>query len=146
MLKAAFEEWNASYPALTNVTNLILSLILEPLPPAIYKRHAEENALGLADRTESLVIVELFASWAHTADDALVNSTVLALLDSINNQAGKLGGVDPYLFAKYAGKGQDVIGGYGTASVNRLKQVRQEVDPKGIFTNLVPDGYKISSK
>lgn len=143
VIKAAFERWNTSYPALTNVTNIVFGLVLEPLPPKIYQRHATENALGLADRTESLVIVELFASWANAADDALVSRTVLTLLEAINNQAKELGGFDPYLFANYAGKNQDVIGSYGSATVARMKQVRQEVDPKGVFTKLVPGGYKI---
>lgn len=145
MIKAAFEEWNAAYPALTNVNKILFCLVLEPLPPAIYKRHARDNALGLADRAESLVIVELFASWADFADDDLVNSTLDSLLDSINTRAREAGGLDPYLFANYAGKDQDVIGSYGAASVENMRQVRHAVDPKGIFTSLVPGGYKIPS-
>lgn len=146
VIKAAFEAWNASYPALTNVTKILCCLVLEPLPPSIYKRHAQENALGLADRTDSLVIVELFASWANAIDDDLVKNTLYSLLDSINTRAKELGGLDPYLFANYADKDQDVIASYGTASVEKMRQVRQAVDPKRIFTSLVPGGYKIPSK
>jgi hypothetical protein len=141
-LKAAYEKWAESYPALVNVTN-IFSLILEPLPPAIYKRHATENALGLDDRTEPLVIVELFASWTNAADDALVKGTLHALLGAINTSAKELGVLDRYIFANYAYKDQDVMGSYGAASLKKLRQVRKQVDPKGIFTKLVPGGYKI---
>lgn len=141
-IKAAYERWNASNPKLANVTD-IFTLILEPLPPAIYKRHAKENALGLDDRTDSLVVVEIFASWAHAADDALVNRTCHALLEAINKAARELGAFDPYIFANYAYKDQDVMGSYGAASLRRLKQVRDEVDSKKIFTKLVPGGYKI---
>lgn len=141
-IKAAYEEWNAFYPTLADVTN-IFTLILEPLPPAIYKRHAKDNALGLDDRTDSLVIVEIFASWENAPDDDLVNRTCHALLEAINNAARELGALDPYIFANYAHKDQDVMGSYGTASLRKLKQVRDQVDPKKIFTNLVPGGYKI---
>lgn len=141
-LKAAYERWTVSYPALKNVTN-VFTLILEPLPPAIYKRHAAENALGLDDRTDSLVIVELFASWENAADDALVKHTLHELLEAINNVAKELGAFDPYIFANYAYKDQDVMGSYGAESLKKLKQVREKVDPKGIFTKLVPGGYKI---
>lgn len=144
VIKAAFDQWIASYPALKNVTSLIFSLVLEPLPPAIYQQHAEANALGFAaDRTDSLVIVELFASWASAADDALVHRTVQALLDAINAQALQLAGHDPYLFANYAGKDQDVMASYGAASVERMRRVSQAVDPKRIWRELVPGGYKI---
>lgn len=141
-LKAAYEQWEKSYPALANVTN-VFTLIWEPLPPAIYKRHATENALGLEDRTDSLVIVELFASWTNAADDALVKRTLHELLGAINTAAKKLGVLDPYIFANYAYKDQDVMGSYGAANLRKLKQVRDEVDPNGIFTKLVPGGYKI---
>lgn len=126
------------------MTSLIFSLVLEPLPPAIYKKHAEANALGFADRTESLVIVELFASWANAADDSLVNNTLQTLLEGINSQARELDGHDPYLFANYAGKDQAVMQSYGTASVEKMRRVSQAVDPKGIWGKLVPGGYKIS--
>lgn len=128
------------------MTSLIFSLVLEPLPPAIYKKHAEENALGFAKRTESLVIVELFASWTNAADDGLVNSTLQALLEGINSQARELDGLDPYLFANYAGRDQAVMASYGTASVERMRKVSQAVDPKGIWSKLVPGGYKIPSE
>ncbi|POS71935.1 oxidoreductase [Diaporthe helianthi] len=141
-LKAAYAQWEASYPALANVTN-VFTLILEPLPPAIYKRHADENALGLGNRTESLVIVELFASWTNGADDVLVERTLHNLLGAINKAAKELGALDPYIFANYAYKDQDVMGSYGAASLRKLNQVRDKVDPKRIFTQLVPGGYKI---
>lgn len=141
-LKAAYERWERSYPALMNVTK-VFPLILEPLPPAIYKRQASENALGLDDRTNSLVIVELFASWTNADDDALVKRTLHELLEAINNAARNLGVLDPYIFANYAYKNQDVMGSYGAASLRKLKQVREEFNPKGIFTKLVPGGYKI---
>lgn len=144
MIKAAFEEWEASYPALTNITRILFNLVLEPLPPAIYKRHARENAVGLADRTDSLVIVELFASWANSSDNDLVSSTLSLLLDSINTRAKEIGAFDPFIFANYAGKNQDVIRSYGAESIDKLRQVRQAVDSKGIFTSLVPGGYQIA--
>lgn len=95
VIKSAYEKWSASYPALTNVTNVVFSLILEPLPPAIYARHATTNALGFADRTEPLVIVELFASWANAADYGLVNTTMLSLLQDMNTVAQELGAWGP---------------------------------------------------
>lgn len=145
VLKAAYEAWNVSYPAIKDVTDIVFGITLEPLPPIFYQRHATENALGLADRTDALVVSLITISWTDASDDSLVYETARTLLDDINSAAEKLGGLDPYIFANYAGKHQDVIGSYGPASVSRLRAVRQEVDPKGMFTNQVPGGYKIPS-
>lgn len=143
VIKAAYEKWNVSCPAIKDVANIIFCLVLEPLPPSIYKRHAATNALGLANRTEPLVVALLSVSWTNAADDTLVNSTSQALLADINAAAKEIGGFDPYIFANYADKHQEVIASYGAESVRKLRAVRQEVDPKGFFTYQVPGGYKI---
>lgn len=69
--------------------------------------------------------------------------TSRVLLENINSAAKELGGLDPYIYMNYSDKEQDVIHSYGAESVSKLKQVRQEVDPEGIFTYQVPAGYKI---
>lgn len=127
------------------MTSITFSLVLEPLPPIMYQRHATTNSLGLADRTGALVIAELSVSWANASDDALVNSTSRALVGDIIAEARNLGGYDPYIFANYANKdhAQDVIGSYGLESVAFLRKVRHEVDPKGVFTRMLPGGYKL---
>ncbi|KAK7756118.1 hypothetical protein SLS62_001710 [Diatrype stigma] len=146
VIKAAYERWNASYPAVKDVPNILYCLVLEPLPPILYQRHAKANALGLVGRTDALVVALLSVSWTNASDDALVYSTSNALLEDIKTAAKELGGLDPYIFMNYAGQEQDVIGSYGAENVRRLKQVRQDVDPRGIFTHQVPGGYKIPDK
>lgn len=145
VLQAAYQKWRLHYPAIKDVPSVNFTMVWEPLPPIMYQRHATTNILGLADRKDSLVIVELPVSWANESDDALVNSTSRALVDDIIAEAKRLGGYDPYIFANYANKdqAQDVIGSYGSESVAFLKKVRQEVDPKGVFSSMVPGGYKI---
>lgn len=143
VIKAAFEKWNASYPVVKDVADLLYCLVLEPLPPALYQRHAAENALGLTGRTDALVVALLSIAWTNASDDAIVYSTSNALIEDIKTAAKDLGGLDPYICMSYAGQEQDVIGSYGAESVKKLKQVRQEVDPQGIFTHQAPGGFKI---
>ncbi|RYP58942.1 hypothetical protein DL769_008747 [Monosporascus sp. CRB-8-3] len=143
VLKAAFNHWNASVPAITSVSNIVWALVLEPLPPAIYARSARYNALGLADRTEPLVVVLLSTTWSDARDDQHVAEAANALMDAVNQEARQLGAFDPYVYLDYAGQHQDPIASYGAESVNRLRQVRQRVDPKEVFTFQVPGGYKI---
>ncbi|KAK0616093.1 putative oxidoreductase [Bombardia bombarda] len=143
MLKAAFLRWEATLPAIRNVSGIVWALALEPLPPAIYARHAKENSLGLADRKEALVVTLLTVTWPNAIDDVLINTTGAALIEAIEQDARKLSAYDPYVYLNYAGQFQDPIGSYGEASVRRLRKVRDRVDPKGVFTKQVPGGYKI---
>lgn len=143
MIKAAYTLWNASLPAIANVPGIIFSYSLEPLPPVFYNRHATTNALGLAGNTKPLIVALITTTWTNAADDALVTNTSNALLKAINAKAKQLGGLDEYIYLNYAGQFQDPIASYGAASVGKLQKVRQRVDPGGVFTYLVPGGYKI---
>jgi hypothetical protein len=143
VIKAAYNHWNASVPAISDVSNIIFCLSLEPLPPIFYGRHAKDNALGLADRTRALVVALLTATWSNEADDRLVTNTTNSLLSAINDETRQLGGLDNFVYLNYAGQFQDPIGSYGVDSVNRLRKVRERADPEGVFTSQVPGGYKI---
>ncbi|GAD94226.1 oxidoreductase, FAD-binding, putative [Paecilomyces variotii No. 5] len=145
VLKAAYEAWNASLPAVKDVPNIVYALTLEPLPPAFYSQHASTNALGLEDRTASLIVVLISATWSTSEHDTLVSETSQSMLDEINAAAAKLGGLDPYIYLNYAGQHQDPIVSYGAKSVRHLQQVRARVDPNKVFTDQVPGGYKIPS-
>jgi hypothetical protein len=119
--------------------------VLEPLPPIFYSRHAKTNALGLENRTDALIVTLVSVTWFTEADDALVNSAAQSLMDAVNAAAKKLNGLDPYVYLNYAGKNQNPIASYGAKSVAQLKQTRNTYDPKKVFTNQVPGGYKIPS-
>ncbi|KAJ8122588.1 hypothetical protein ONZ43_g1256 [Nemania bipapillata] len=142
-LKVAFNHWNASLPALSGVTNLLWAFVMEPLPPAIYAKGANSNALGLGDRSEPLVVGLLSVTWANAEHDALVAATADTLMGGIEQEVGSIGDLDPFVYLDYAGQYQDPIASYGAESVKKLRQVRKKFDPKGAFTFQVPGGYKI---
>ncbi|KAK3689098.1 hypothetical protein B0T22DRAFT_460912 [Podospora appendiculata] len=143
-LKAAFQQWERSVPSIQQVADVTWSLTLEPLPPAIYARGGKDNALGLADRgTTPLVVALLSARWSDPADDEHIATAAQALMDAIEHDARSLGAYDPFIYLNYAGQGQDAIASYGAESLEKLRQVRERVDPNWVFTRQVPGGYKI---
>ncbi|KAI0168669.1 hypothetical protein BJ166DRAFT_611763 [Pestalotiopsis sp. NC0098] len=146
VIKAVFNQWQASLSGLQNVTNLMWALALEPIPPQIYARHAADNSLGLAGRDGTLVLALATISWTEASDDDVVNTAVKSLMDGIANEAQKLDGLDPFVYLNYADKDQDVMRSYGEASVSKLQAVRDRVDPEGVFTNQVRGGYKIPAQ
>lgn len=142
MLKAVYNRWNSSLAAVSEIQGLSWSISLEPLPPAIYARSPDSNALGLSDTTGALVITLLAATWANEADDAFMEKTARDLFDGIEEDARRLGAYHPYKYMNYAAEWQDPIASYGEGSVEMLSRVSKHVDPKGVFREDVP-GFKI---
>lgn len=57
-----------------DVRGVVWSLSLEPLPPAMYRRGAGSNSLGLGDRSGTLVVALLTATWTDRTDDARIEA------------------------------------------------------------------------
>lgn len=145
MLRAAFDAWNSSLSGVRDISGLTWTLSLEPLPPNIYQRGAAGNSMGLADRTGTRVVCLLSQAWSNQADNKRVYTASAALVAAIEEAAHTLDAYDPYIYLDYAAKWQDPIASYGKASVQQLRRVRDRVDPRGVFTHLVPGGFKLPS-
>ena len=145
ILQTTFSLWNASIytTALQNVTGLVWSISLEPLPPIIYARGGSSNALGLSNTTDALIIVELTATWSSEADDSVVESTARRYITDLESAAKERGVYHPFLYLNYADQWQDPIAGYEEESVERLKRISRERDPTGFFQRNVPGGFKL---
>jgi Berberine and berberine like len=145
MLLATFNAYNNSVASIRNITGVTWTVIIEPLPPQIYARGATENALGLAGNTQSLAVCLVSPSWTDPSQNEQIYALARDLVDTIENEAKKLGVYDPYIYLNYAAPWQDVIAGYGPASVSRLQKLKAKVDPNNVFQRLVPGGFKIPS-
>ncbi|EHA19834.1 hypothetical protein ASPNIDRAFT_123216, partial [Aspergillus niger ATCC 1015] len=82
-------------------------------PPAVYKALFDIPQLFSTMR-RSLVVTLLSATWDDAADDARVEEAA-----------------------------KDSIASYGPESIERLRRISREVDPTGVFQNMVPGGFKI---
>ncbi|KAK7752796.1 hypothetical protein SLS62_005348 [Diatrype stigma] len=143
MVRAAFDAWNKSLEGVRDISGLMWSLSLEPLPPGIYQRGAAANVMGLADRVGTRVVCLLVQAWEKQADDERVYAASKALIADVEKAARDLDVYDPFVYLNYAAHWQDPIASYGDASVQQLHELRARVDPKGVFTHLVPGGFKI---
>ncbi|KAE8350516.1 hypothetical protein BDV28DRAFT_159548 [Aspergillus coremiiformis] len=144
MLNATYLHWDASLAAIQDIPGIIWSISLEPLPPAIYARSPSNNAMGLDDASDSLVVTLLSATWDDEVDDAKVEKAARELFDNIESDARKLDVYEPFVYLNYAAPWQDPITSYKSKSVERLRRVSQDVDPKGLFRLNVPGGFKLS--
>lgn len=145
MLRGAYDAFISSLEVVKDIKGLTWSMSFEPLPPQIYQRCATQNAMGLADRNGTLVVCLFSHAWSDEADSERATAASASLVAAIEKAARELGDYDPFVYLGYAGNWQDPIGSYGSESVQKLKELRDRVDPKGVFTRLVPGGFKISS-
>lgn len=117
---------------------------MDPIPTALYRRHANANAFGLANRGEkSLIVVMATMTWSNAEDDKVVNSAVRNLISTIERDVGKLGKLDPFIYINYAAAWQNPIASYGKASVDRLLMTQRKYDARRVFTYMVPGGFKL---
>jgi hypothetical protein len=143
-INATVRAWNASVPSVQDIPGIVWAVNMDVLPPALYARHAEANALGLTNRKDRpLIVVELTMTWSAADDDETVEMAAKALIATIQQDVGKLGALDPFMYINYAAPWQNPIAGYGEANVDRLLKVQREYDPQRVFTDLIPGGFKL---
>lgn len=85
----------------------------------------------------------LSCTWTRETDDARIETAARTLIGTIEEEVGKIGALDPFLYVNYAAKWQSPIPTYGKANVDRLIQVAQKYDPDRVFTDQVPGGFKL---
>ncbi|KAH7380562.1 putative oxidoreductase [Phaeosphaeria sp. MPI-PUGE-AT-0046c] len=143
MICATFEIWNASVLGVKDISELTWSLSIEIVPEGLYRRQADFNSLGLTNREGTRAIILLTESWKRPEDDGRIHAAVAALLDALENKARSFEAYDPYLYLNYAALWQDPMLSYGDSNVQKLRALRDQVDPTAVFTKRVPGGFKI---
>ncbi|GKZ55691.1 hypothetical protein AnigIFM49718_000774 [Aspergillus niger] len=147
MLNATYLRWNSSLEAVRDIPGIVWSISLEPLPPAIYARAPpDHNVMGLSSTEHperSLVVTLLSATWDDAADDSRVEEAAKVLFSGIESDAHALDAYHPFVYLNYAAQWQDPIASYGPEVIERLRRISREVDPTGVFQNMVPGGFKI---
>ncbi|KAG8420754.1 hypothetical protein J3458_002685 [Metarhizium acridum] len=144
-INATVRAWDALVPSVRQIPGLVWAIAMDPIPPALYTRHAEANALGLANRGEKpLIIVMATATWSNAADDESVNMAMKKLIATAEYSVGQMGKLDPFIYINYAAQWQNPIASYGQASVDMLLETQRKYDPRRVFTRMVPGGFKLA--
>jgi FAD/FMN-containing dehydrogenase len=132
------------------VEDLLPCLVLQPLAQNSVTLMSKNggNALGLKSSDGTLVILSISWSWKSAADDAVVYAAYHKFFERAEAVAKEMGLWHRYKYANYAQASQDVWAGYGEESVERLRKVQREVDPKGVFAKggLGGAGFKLNVK
>ena len=152
MLNATYQRWTESLASVRDVAGVAWVLSLEPLPEVFYRRRtpvagATGNSLGLTERGTAapgpLVVTLLAATWTDTADDGRMRAAARGLIGRLEEDARRLGTHYPFVYLNYAADWQDPVASYGRRSVERLRKVQRDVDPRSFFARYAPGGFKI---
>ncbi|KAI1860345.1 uncharacterized protein JN550_011611 [Neoarthrinium moseri] len=143
MLNATYTRFKESLDEIQGLEDIVWSFTHEPLPPALYGRHAGSNPFGLGARNQTLVVELLVASWSQETDDQVVDSATRRLMSAIETDAQSLNAWDPFVYMNYAGPEQDPISSFGKQNVDRLRAIANRVDPDQVFLHQVPGGFQL---
>ncbi len=145
MLNAAYSLWKNSSPQVANVSGILWTLSLQPLPPTIIAKAKAQggNSLGLDPSEGALVLCLLSASWSEASDDDVVNGAGKKLFGNIKQVAVSKGLFNKFEYLNYAASFQDPIAGFGPEIQKQLRAVSRKYDPTGFFQTTVPGGFKL---
>ncbi|KAF5009172.1 hypothetical protein FDECE_4616 [Fusarium decemcellulare] len=101
------------------------------------------NSLGLDADKKDRALYCLTVAWKDKVDDEMVYGKIRQLLDQAAGQARSYGAFDNYIFLNYAAPWQDVTTGYGRHNMAAMQKASNKYDPRGIFQNAVPGGFKL---
>jgi hypothetical protein len=87
----------------------------------------------------------LSTSWLDAKDDALISKFYDRVLARLEDTSRGLNVHHPYKYIGYGRLGEDIFSSYGEDNREKLVQVQEGVDSKGIFTSrgLCRGGFKI---
>jgi hypothetical protein len=115
----------------------------EPLPTIFVARGVHENVLGTSPEVGNGVILLFSASWSDAASSPLIHAKAEDVLGKINTVAKHSGLLRRFVYANYAGTFQKPISSYGAQNDVILRQVAQKYDPRAVFQNQLPGGFKL---
>ena len=81
--------------------------------------------------------------WSSEVDDVLVIGGIENVLQRSIAAAKEMGLYNDYIYMNYAAPDQKPIESYGKQNREFLEEVQKKYDPEGVFTRLVPGGFKL---
>lgn len=144
-LTSGGDIWCEELESVKDAAGLMCSYTLQPYPVSQLRktRTAGGNVLGLAPGNGPLVNVLLLTYWADKSDDERVTAFMQRALRRIEQNADARGQLVPFIYWNYAFSHQDALQSYGRENVRKLQEVSKKYDPKGVFQEACPGGFKL---
>ncbi|KAF2231389.1 FAD-binding domain-containing protein [Viridothelium virens] len=102
------------------------------------------DPMGLDESKAPYIFVEQSLTWGLPVDDATIENFVTVVNQQLNAVLDAKGLKSSFLYLNDADGGQPVFQGYKPENVAKLKAIREKYDPKRIYTDLMPGGWKVA--
>lgn len=112
----------------------------------VVNRNLAEKSAGLPQNIpiEPAFWIEESVTWSSSGEfDREIEDWVKSTNEGIEAKLQAIDGLSRYLYLNDADKGQNVFESYGSESVARLKKIRARYDPRRVYTDLMPGGWKV---
>jgi hypothetical protein len=101
------------------------------------------NALGLYPAQGPLFHALFYVSWIDPKDDEAIMRAAKGYMSRAVEIARELGKDNDYMYMPYSSGYQAVVEGYGSANVERLEGIAEKYDPRYVWRELQPGGFKL---
>jgi FAD/FMN-containing dehydrogenase len=88
-------------------------------------------------------VVNINLHWSDEESEHKMRQFMRRLINRFGEVAESMDMLHPYLFQNHAFEEQDVFAGSGESKLARLRAIRHEVDPDGVFQRLQPGFFKL---
>lgn len=94
--------------------------------------------------TKPLALVFLLdMAWNGSQYDGRIRSLADSVMSNLTSYLHGAEALKGFQYINYAFQDQDPLGGYGHASLAKIKSASAKYDPRKVFQNLVPGGFKL---
>lgn len=146
-MEAFYDKWQNTLSKVKDAEGFIFSFGFHPITKALLEasQRAGGNAMDVPPSDGPLFVVLINPAWKLAEDDARIFEEVESLVGELRSLARDKGLLHRYIFTNYGYSKDDVLAGYGEASVSRLRAVSKEYDPEGLFQSAIPGGFKLKA-
>jgi hypothetical protein len=128
----------------TNIANRVPGFGASLAYNAITRTFAERSqGMPMAIERVPQFWVEESVSWKDGAGTPEIDKFLVDVNKEVEGQLVQKRLALDYLYLNDAEKGQKVFEGYGKRNVQKMKEIRRKYDPKNVFTELMPGGFKV---
>ena len=85
----------------------------------------------------------LDVAWNSSQYDDKVRKIADTIMSNLASYLRGAGALKDFQYINYAFQDQDPLGGYGNASLAKIKAASAKYDPGQVFQKLVPGGFKL---
>lgn len=146
-MEAFHRRWQETLSKVKDAEGFIFSFGFHPLTQSLLENSekAGGNAMRILSSEGPLFVVLINPVWQLAEDDKRIFAEVDGLIKDLRRLAQEKGLLHRYIFTNYGYSNDDVMAGYGSENLARLRDTSQKYDPEGIFQKAVPGGFKLAN-